>query len=57
MTAEHRCPRCGTPLRTETVRVPVYLDTPTVTDPHARVLIRYEDQEEVSDCVRCTGSY
>lgn len=54
---DHRCPRCGAPLRVERVQVPVYLDTPTVHDPHARVLLRYDEREEVSDCPRCMGAY
>lgn len=54
---EHRCPRCGTPLKVLVVQVPVYADTPTANDPFARVLLRYEEQEEVSDCHRCTGAY
>ena len=60
MTAEHLCPRCGTPLRTETVKVPVTKNEIVDLDTHPNGFMpvtRYEDREEVSDCVRCTGSY
>lgn len=58
---DHRCARCGTTLKTETVQVPVYLDLDTSETPATgkveRVLARYEDHEEVSDCPRCQGAY
>jgi hypothetical protein len=55
-----RCPRCGAPLRTETVKVPVYLDHMQMVDgkvEETKVLARYDERQEVSDCVRCTGAY
>ena len=57
---EGRCPRCGTPLRQETVKKPVYLDHLSVVDGEIRedrVLARYEEEIEWSDCPRCTGAY
>ena len=56
--SEHRCPRCGTYLPTVTVRKPVYdeFGTTAMREPQT-VLLRYEEHEEIADCIRCTGSY
>lgn len=53
MSADHKCPRCGCKLKVERVKVLVEQeaqDAP-VTVSH------YEEREEISDCVRCTGAY
>ena len=55
---DHKCPRCGSYLPTVTVRVPVY----ATRKGHEQALpiqelTGYEDREEVSECVRCTGAY
>ena len=58
--SDHKCSRCGAPLKVETVQVPVYVDLTYIgQDKPARsdIIARYEEREEVSDCVRCTGSY
>ena len=57
---DHRCPRCGAPLKIETVKVPVY--SHYLIEGHGATPVRgelkgYEEREEVSDCVRCTGAY
>lgn len=55
---DQRCSKCGAPLRTETVKYPVYLthwDRETMTSEE--VLAGYESREEVSDCPRCFGAY
>lgn len=60
MSDDPRCGRCGTPLKTETVKVPIYKEEPFLAEGgiyRLGVVDRYEDREEVSDCVRCTGSY
>ena len=49
MTPAPVCARCGAPLKPVPVKLPV-------KDQHGRV-IRYQDAEELSDCVRCTGAY
>ena len=57
---DHICPRCGSYLPTVTVRVPVYVDLTFIgQDKPARndIIARYEEREEVAECVRCTGSY
>lgn len=57
---DHKCPRCGGYLPTVTVRVPVYLDHMYFEGGEIinnRVLTRYEEVEEVVECVRCTGAY
>ncbi len=57
---DHKCPRCGGYLATVTVWVPVYLDHMHFEDGEIienRVLTRYEEREEVAECVRCTGGY
>ena len=51
--SDQKCPRCGCALRTEKVRVPVK----RVCDDMPVGFTDYEEREEVSDCVRCTGSY
>jgi len=58
---DHICPRCGSYLPIVTVRVPVYEDR-TVWDEidsigRSPVLTGYEEREDVTECVRCTGSY
>ena len=57
---DHRCPRCGALLKIETVKVPVYVNNKIedAGETHtSRELKGYEEREEVSDCVRCTGAY
>ena len=57
---DHICPRCGSYLPTVTVRVPVYEEATFLEGSRAvtrRILARYEEREDVADCVRCTGSY
>lgn len=58
--ADHRCPRCGTALKVERVRVALYSqhkieDTGEVHT--SREFRGYEEREELSDCPRCTGAY
>jgi hypothetical protein len=52
------CHSCGAPLPTTRVRVPVYLD---YANPETlqieKVLASHDWQDEVGDCVRCTGAY
>jgi hypothetical protein len=56
--SDHKCPRCGTPLKVVTVRKPVYEDVPVLERSYTvKGLKGYEDAEEVADCVRCTGGY
>lgn len=66
MSPDPTCPRCGAPLKVETVRVAVPVPTAHTfsADPPLVVgqgeqytLTRYEEREEISDCVRCTGAY
>ena len=59
MTADHKCPRCGNPLKTETVKVPVYRTTHSAGGGYqsTQEISHYEEREDVSDCVRCTGAY
>lgn len=58
MTQEHKCCRCGTALKAETVKVLVKKwITNEVTRKPEYVFDRYEDREEVSDCPRCMGAY
>ncbi len=56
---DHICPRCGSYLPTVTVKVPVYSHwlVEGHTKPIRGELQGYEEREEVSECVRCTGSY
>lgn len=57
---DHKCPRCGGYLATVTVRVPVTKHEIVDLDTHHNGFMeftRYEDREEVADCVRCTGGY
>lgn len=57
---DHKCLRCGGYLPTITVRVPVYVDYAHFKGGEiveSQVLARYEEREEVGDCVRCTGGY
>ena len=57
---DHKCPRCGSYLPTVTVLVPVYLDHMHFEGGEIienRVLTRYDEREEVAECVRCTGAY
>ena len=48
-----RCSRCHTPLKLETVRVPVPKDQLDLVPGHPG----YETRQEYSDCPRCHGSY
>lgn len=58
MSDDPKCSRCGAPLRTVTVKVPVYSYYQKGTDDRpVQVLERYEEREEVADCIRCTGAY
>ena len=60
MKESNHCPRCGGYLPTVTVRVPVYLDHMSMENGRlieVRVIARYEEREEVAECVRCTGAY
>lgn len=59
---DHRCDRCGCPLRVETVLVPIRVETPilsqSVEGPDDDLFpVIYEEREEVSDCPRCQGAY
>lgn len=53
MNTDPRCPRCGTALKIERVKVLVerHAEDAPVTFHH------YEERDEVADCPRCTGSY
>ena len=55
----HQCPRCGAPLKVETVQIPVYVGHTLIggDKSYERVIARYEEEEQVSDCVRCMGAY
>lgn len=57
--SDHKCLRCGAPLKVETVQVPIYVDLFHFGQDKrsGQVIARYEEREDVSDCVRCTGSY
>ena len=56
--SEHHCPRCGTYLPTVTVNKPVYIEHYSIDREEPQtVLLRYEEHEEIADCIRCTGSY
>lgn len=66
MKEDPKCPRCGTGLKVEVVRVPIQV--PTSHTFHAGpprvqgegpvcMVTRYEERVELSDCPRCTGSY
>ncbi len=55
-----RCSRCGAPLKTVMVRVPVYEEKPLyegLEQHNFRTLAGYEEREEVAECPRCTGAY
>lgn len=58
---DHKCPRCGGYLPTVTVRVPVYANMSHMNIPAGAwptpIVSRYEEREEVAECVRCTGGY
>lgn len=55
---DHKCPRCGTPLKVVVVKRPVYHQIPDLPSGLVReVLVRVDEVEETSDCVRCTGGY
>lgn len=54
---DHICPRCGSYLPTVTVKVPVYQEKSFSDGRSANTVIRYEEREEVAECVRCTGAY
>lgn len=53
---DNYCPRCGAWLPTVTVRVPVKLPAVAAGGHSTAPIIRYEEREEVADCIRCTGS-
>jgi hypothetical protein len=62
MTEDPRCGRCGAPLKTFTVKVPVYIEHQTIEGAFAgrepiKVLARYDEEQEIADCPRCTGAY
>ena len=55
-----KCPTCGDELKTVMVLVPVYLDHLYFENGEIiedRVLARYDEEEQVCDCPRCTGGY
>ena len=52
-TTDHKCPRCGTPLKIVEVRVPIVVEAQGAPVSFTR----YETREEVADCPRCTGGY
>ena len=55
---DHHCLRCGTYLPSVTVQKPVYAQY--MVEGHLlpiRAIVRYEEVEEVAECVRCTGGY
>lgn len=56
---DKKCERCGSELRVETVKVPVFKVTHSAGGGYQtkQEIDHYEDREDVSDCVRCTGSY
>lgn len=57
---DHICPRCGSYLPTVTVKVPVYEEATFLDGSRVvtrRILARYDEREDVADCVRCTGAY
>lgn len=55
---DQRCSKCGAPLRTETVRYPVYVKMwDQETGTMEKVPAGYETAQEVSDCPRCFGAY
>lgn len=58
MSEEHTCPRCGAPLKMVSVRVPA-LSGPNTINPlgEPNYHNEYEERQEPSDCVRCTGGY
>lgn len=65
MKEANHCPRCGGYLPTVTVRVLVPIPTSqefnappaTVIEEPGFTVSRYEEREEVGECVRCTGAY
>ena len=58
---EPRCPRCGTPLKIETVRVPKKPETIAHDQEDGTGMESepqgWEERQEVSDCPRCQGAY
>lgn len=59
---DHKCRRCGHPLKVVTVTVPVYAEHQTaqreaIGAPPLRSLIGYKEQDELADCARCFGAY
>lgn len=55
---DSKCNRCGTALKVETIRVPVWKTEHSAGGGYqTRQFETYEDREDVSDCPRCTGSY
>lgn len=57
--SDHTCPRCGALLKIETVKIPVYVGRTNIgeDEPIEQHVVRYDEEEQVSDCVRCTGAY
>ncbi len=58
MSEEHTCSRCGAPLKMVSVFAPIR-SIMSSTDPLAErnYYKEYEERQEPSDCVRCTGGY
>ena len=55
---EHKCDRCGDTLKIVPVRKPVY-ENRMVEGQAApvRMLVRYEERDDIADCARCFGAY
>lgn len=55
---EPRCKLCDHPLKVITVRVPIWSDWTGVADSHrSRIIVGYEERDDVCDCERCHGAY
>lgn len=53
-----RCTLCGHPLKVITIQVPIWSDWTSLADVNrTRVIIGYEEREDVCDCERCHGAY
>ena len=61
MNDEPRCPRCGTELKTVTVKVPKKPEIIVHDQEDGGGLesepMGYEERQEIADCPRCTGGY
>ncbi len=55
-TEDHRCNRCGAPLPVQVIQVPRYEEVST-HEGVEHVLMGYDDQEELGECIRCKGAY